>query len=79
MPTYKYIKMENTYDLKRVPSWCDRILYYRRDKAKLKVLSYASADLVESDHKPVYGVFRIKCKKERVKEKSELIHAYYSS
>lgn len=41
----------------RVPAWCDRILYKGNI---LEQLSYGSANLRFSDHRPVFGTFRCK-------------------
>lgn len=62
-PTYKYLINTNEYDLKdkRVPSWCDRILFNR--SAKVKGLVYDHVDMFrESDHKPIYGLYQVKIK-----------------
>lgn len=64
-PTYKYIRGTSNYDERtekkvRAPSWCDRILYYIRDKdpekqCPITVTDYASVQsLITSDHKPVF-------------------------
>lgn len=64
-PTYKFIRQTSMYDERmekkiRAPSWCDRVLYYirERDPEKpccIKVSEYDSVpSLVSSDHKPVY-------------------------
>jgi glycerol-3-phosphate cytidylyltransferase-like family protein len=57
------VKKERRYDTKRTPSWCDRILYYSKDKLKLTVFKYTAIDVFLSDHKPVCGGFRFLCKK----------------
>jgi hypothetical protein len=58
LPTYKYIKGYNYYDLvKRVPAWTDRILYKNSDN--VKCLKYNSINIKISDHKPVFGFFEI--------------------
>ena len=38
----------------RIPAWCDRILR----KGDLKQISYSTAPLRFSDHRPVYAVFQ---------------------
>lgn len=49
-PTYKLIPNSTAYNTKRIPSWCDRILYYNAYPLKYEaVFSYRN-----SDHRPVY-------------------------
>lgn len=66
-PTYKYDVGTDQYessDAKRVPSWCDRILFYSKPQLYLKPLAYNSGDaLYISDHKPVLGLFDFDAKK----------------
>ena len=58
LPTYKYIKGYNYYDLsKRIPAWTDRILYKKSEK--VKCLKYNKINIKISDHRPVYGLFEI--------------------
>lgn len=67
-PTYKFDPNTNTYDTstkKRVPSWCDRILYKTEDKESKFIhceqLSYNHIpEFDQSDHKPVYSLFQVK-------------------
>lgn len=67
-PTYKFDPNTHTYDTstkRRVPSWCDRILYKvdkKEDEAILcEQLLYSSIpEMDQSDHKPVYSLFNIK-------------------
>jgi len=62
-PTYKYIVGTSEYDSKkkRVPSWCDRILF--RKCENIKVIDYNKVDYTHSDHKPIFGIFKIKADK----------------
>ena len=62
-PTYKYIPGTSEYDSKkkRVPSWCDRILY--KKNKYLQVIDYNKVDYTHSDHKPIYGMYKIQTKK----------------
>jgi len=56
-PTYKYDVFTQRYDTgekQRAPAWTDRILY-RGDQLSLKV--YSRAELLGSDHRPVYAIF----------------------
>ena len=59
-PTYKYIPGTSEYDAKkkRIPSWCDRILFKKSEN--LECLNYDKIDYTHSDHKPIYGIFKIK-------------------
>ncbi|KAK9762885.1 hypothetical protein K7432_010935 [Basidiobolus ranarum] len=66
LPTYKYeigsvILTPN--EKKRVPSWCDRILWCSNKKENVKQLFYQSqSSMVSSDHKPVSAFFDVKVK-----------------
>jgi hypothetical protein len=59
-PTYKYIPGTSDYDSKkkRIPSWCDRILFKKSEDLECK--KYDKIDYTHSDHKPIYGIFKIK-------------------
>ncbi|XP_043258389.1 inositol polyphosphate 5-phosphatase K-like [Colletes gigas] len=65
-PTYKYEFASQEFDLKRRPSWTDRILYKVNadvyDDVKLSAIqrNYKShSNYIQSDHKPVTGEFDI--------------------
>ena len=59
LPTYKYIKGYNYYNVsKRLPSWTDRILF--KKNKNINCLYYDKIDLRYSDHRPVYALFEIK-------------------
>ncbi|KAK7208463.1 Endonuclease/exonuclease/phosphatase [Myxozyma melibiosi] len=59
-PTYKYTGSgeSRAYTTKRVPSWCDRVLYLDVfEKNKVSIKKYASLpSLTTSDHSPVYAL-----------------------
>lgn len=57
LPTYKYIK--NDYDIDRIPSFTDRILYKKNEKIIQKTYQ-SHTNYISSDHKPVSGDFIIK-------------------
>ena len=58
LPTYKYIKGYNYYDLtKRMPAWTDRILYKKTEN--INCVKYDKINIKISDHRPVYGLFEI--------------------
>ena len=73
-PTYKYIVGTCNYDTKknRVPSWCDRILF--KKNSELKVIEYNKIDYLISDHKPIFGIYKITVKKFDLKIKDMLIN-----
>lgn len=60
-PTFKFDFMSQEYDTskkKRVPSWTDRILW--KKSHLIKQTSYDSIpQMTQSDHRPVYGLFKI--------------------
>ncbi|KAK4689930.1 synaptojanin, partial [Tremellales sp. Uapishka_1] len=56
-PTYKYDNGTDEYDTSekaRIPAWTDRILF---KGSSLRLKEYNRAELVTSDHRPVYAVF----------------------
>ncbi|KAI9777652.1 MAG: inositol polyphosphate 5-phosphatase [Peltula sp. TS41687] len=60
MPTYRYDVGTDVYDTSekhRIPAWCDRVLWKGKN---LRQVSYDSAPLRFSDHRPVYAEFQIK-------------------
>ncbi|XP_068633348.1 inositol polyphosphate 5-phosphatase K-like isoform X1 [Battus philenor] len=66
-PTYKFLIGTDDYDIKRKPSWTDRILYkvvannYENITLRADVVSYNHLPhYTVSDHKPVIGQFNIK-------------------
>lgn len=62
-PTYKYDPGTDNYDSsekQRAPAYCDRILW---KGSRIEQLAYDSVmDIRQSDHKPVYAVFRVSIK-----------------
>ena len=73
-PTYKYDDHSNSYDTsqkKRIPAWCDRILYEKAQKCGggIELLHYGRKESYFSDHRPVYGIFKVKvCKIDQQKK-----------
>ncbi|KJH53010.1 endonuclease/exonuclease/phosphatase family protein [Dictyocaulus viviparus] len=58
LPTYRFYVGTTEYDLKRTPSWCDRVLY---KGSIISPVSYISnQEVLISDHLPVQAVFDIK-------------------
>ncbi|GFY44403.1 inositol polyphosphate 5-phosphatase E [Trichonephila inaurata madagascariensis] len=62
IPSYKFDVGTSTFNSSklRVPSYTDRILYRSKDKSAISCLHYnAVSDILTSDHKPVYAVFKV--------------------
>ncbi|XP_062199314.1 type IV inositol polyphosphate 5-phosphatase 9-like isoform X2 [Phragmites australis] len=66
-PTYKYLPNSDQYywcfegargEKKRVPAWCDRILWRGRG---LKQVHYETCSYRLSDHRPVRAIFHAEC------------------
>ncbi|KAI9140993.1 hypothetical protein BKA69DRAFT_1125186 [Paraphysoderma sedebokerense] len=75
-PTYKYdpgTDLFDTSEKKRIPAWCDRILYRG---GNIRGVSYLRHESKISDHRPISGEFEVKVKKEvtmeRVKTKKKV-------
>jgi len=65
-PTYKYDRNSNEYDTsekRRVPAYCDRILYRCRDPQRAEVLHYKRHEVTVSDHRPVSAAFTARVKR----------------
>jgi hypothetical protein len=65
-PTYKYDPFTSNYDSsekKRIPAWCDRILYKCRDPTRVQALNYQRYEVNVSDHRPVSAGFRVTVKR----------------
>uniref|UniRef100_A0A6B2KXC7 phosphoinositide 5-phosphatase n=1 Tax=Arcella intermedia TaxID=1963864 RepID=A0A6B2KXC7_9EUKA len=73
-PTYKYEIDSDVYDTKRVPAWCDRILFKSTGNQYINQLVYSRGEIYISDHRPIKALFEIDIKtidKEK-KEKLEM-------
>ncbi len=55
LPINRCIKLTVTSEKARIPAWCDRVLYRGE---KLRQISYNTAPLRFSDHRPVYATFQ---------------------
>jgi len=67
LPTYKYQPKTNLYERrpdkkKRAPAWCDRVLWQAVHKNYVSLRAYNRAELVCSDHKPVFACFTMQAK-----------------
>ncbi|CEL59752.1 putative inositol polyphosphate 5-phosphatase C9G1,10c OS=Schizosaccharomyces pombe (strain 972 / ATCC 24843) GN=SPAC9G1.10c PE=1 SV=2 [Rhizoctonia solani AG-1 IB] len=63
-PTYKYDRGSNEFDSsekRRIPAWCDRILYRSRGD-RVQYEHYKRYEPNVSDHRPVSGGFRVNVK-----------------
>ncbi|KAG1772838.1 Endonuclease/exonuclease/phosphatase [Suillus placidus] len=68
-PTYKYDRRSNEFDTsekKRVPAWCDRVLWRSRDPERVKQLHYRRYEANVSDHRPVSAAFAMTVKSVRL-------------
>ncbi|KAI7868069.1 Endonuclease/exonuclease/phosphatase [Spinellus fusiger] len=65
-PTYKYDPRTTNYDSsqkKRVPSWCDRILFRTNEYGpSLDIIYYKRHEVLSSDHRPISAAFNTKTK-----------------
>lgn len=76
-PTYKFTPGTSLYDTgkKREPAWCDRIIFNKLNK--IDIITYNSVyDFTQSDHKPVYGLYKLKILSIDQSEKEKLILEY---
>ncbi|XP_006900694.1 PREDICTED: 72 kDa inositol polyphosphate 5-phosphatase [Elephantulus edwardii] len=64
LPSYKFDIGKDTYDStskQRTPSYTDRVMYRSRHKDDICPVRYASCPSIRtSDHRPVYGLFRVR-------------------
>jgi hypothetical protein len=58
-PSYKLVKGTLDYSHKRLPGWCDRILYKHRDLIAVHQHYYETTNVLFSDHLPVSSVFSV--------------------
>merc|ERR1712013_365931 len=62
-PTYKFSVGCDTYSAKRIPAWCDRVLWVSpvHPAVSVKQNVYTSASMTPSwsDHRPVFSEFRV--------------------
>ncbi|EGW32822.1 uncharacterized protein SPAPADRAFT_49762 [Spathaspora passalidarum NRRL Y-27907] len=61
-PTYKFDNGTKTYDTsekQRIPAWTDRILYQSPTNIVKPLVYNCDQDLIFSDHRPVYAMFKI--------------------
>ncbi|XP_049629609.1 phosphatidylinositol polyphosphate 5-phosphatase type IV isoform X2 [Suncus etruscus] len=64
LPSYKFDVGKDSYDTtskQRTPSYTDRVLFRSRHTDDIRVLRYTCCPGIKtSDHRPVYGLFRVK-------------------
>lgn len=71
-PTYKYDRRSTTYDSsekKRRPAWCDRVLWWCRNPARVQQLHYRRYEANVSDHRPISSAFRMTVKSINAQER----------
>ncbi|KAI0092892.1 DNase I-like protein [Irpex rosettiformis] len=64
-PTYKYDRRSDEYDSsekRRVPAWCDRVLWRSRESTRVKQLHYRRYEANVSDHRPISSAFNMTVK-----------------
>jgi len=69
VPTYKYDRRSSAFDSsekKRVPAWCDRVLWRSRDPERVHQLHYQRYEANVSDHRPVSAAFATTVKSVRL-------------
>ncbi|ETE65417.1 72 kDa inositol polyphosphate 5-phosphatase, partial [Ophiophagus hannah] len=63
-PSYKFDVGQDTYDTtskQRTPSYTDRVIYRSRHQNEIHAVKYSACfGIRTSDHRPVYGLFRVK-------------------
>jgi hypothetical protein len=65
IPTYKYDPRTSEFDSspkKRIPAWCDRILWRTLDHSRVKQTQYRRWEANISDHRPISGAFELTVK-----------------
>lgn len=77
-PTYRYAIGSSDYNYKRMPSWCDRILWRLGPGAgnvDVRGLYYSSVqDCISSDHKPVIAGFELNVRPEEIEAGDVPVH-----
>ncbi|KAI7859954.1 Endonuclease/exonuclease/phosphatase [Circinella umbellata] len=74
LPTYKYDPGTDYYDRsekKRVPAWCDRILYRSNN---VQSLFYKRHEVLASDHRPISGGYIVRVKRVDQSKKAHVVH-----
>jgi hypothetical protein len=64
-PTYKYDLHSTEYDTsekRRIPAWCDRVLWRARDPTRVEQLHYKRYEPDISDHRPISAAFCVSVK-----------------
>jgi hypothetical protein len=75
-PTYKYNRGSDEYDTsekRRIPAWCDRILYRARDPERVQNIFYRRCEPNISDHRPVCGGYTVEVKKFQHTERAKQV------
>jgi len=86
-PTFKYIPGTDTLTDKRIPAWCDRVVFKADYDAHAELFEYTSHELKHtSDHRPVSALFAVaavdsawKCSEPSTAEQPALVAANTAS
>ena len=78
LPTYKYKNFTEEWDpseKRRVPSYCDRILWHCRKADTVKCSEYNRLEYLTSDHRPVFTVLSVKVRRSDPVKRSAIVKA----
>lgn len=76
LPTYKFKNFTNEWDpseKRRVPSYCDRILWHCRREGTVECSEYIRLNYTPSDHRPVSAVMHFKIGRSNQEKRKQLI------
>lgn len=81
-PTYKFdnnTKVYDTSEKQRIPAWTDRILSLSKGKVLKQEVYDCEEDVIFSDHRPVYSIFRAEVKIINEQIKKDMMHEIYEN
>lgn len=81
-PSYKFdnnTKVYDSSDKQRIPAWTDRILSMSRSKILLQKIYDSNENIIFSDHRPVYAIFKATANMVNETTKKEVTHDIYES
>lgn len=81
-PTYKFdnnTKVYDTSEKQRIPAWTDRILSMSKGETLKQEVYDCEEDVIFSDHRPVYAIFKASVAMINETAKKEITHDIYES